>query len=123
AGVEIRLGVAARAINVAGGKVTGVETTAGNISAPLVFDAAYLGAAPLLEPLGVKIPVRAARAQIALFRRPLDYGPRPLAIADFVQGNYMRDHPREIMVVRGMDPLPVRTVPDADNYPEPPDWP
>jgi glycine/D-amino acid oxidase-like deaminating enzyme len=56
AGVEIRLGVAARAINVAGGKVTGVETTTGAISAPMVFNAAYLGAAPLLEPLGVKIP-------------------------------------------------------------------
>jgi sarcosine oxidase subunit beta len=122
AGVEIRLGVAARAINVAGGKVTGVETTTGAISAPMVFNAAYLGAAPLLEPLGVKIPVRAARAQIALFRRPLDYGPRPPAIADFVQGNYMRDHPGEIMFVGGMDPLKEETVPDADNYPETADW-
>ena len=122
AGVEIKLGVAARAIKVAGGKVTGVETTTGAISAPMVFNAAYLGAAPLLEPLGVKIPVRAAHAEIALFRRPLDYGPRPPVIADFVQGNYMRDHPGEIMFVGGMDPLQEETVPDADNYPETADW-
>jgi len=122
AGVEIRLGEAAVAIKVTGGKVSGVETTTEAISAPLVFNAAYLGAAPLLEPLGVKIPVRAARAQIALFRRPLDYGPRPPAIADFVQGNYMRDHPGEIMFVGGMDPLREETVPDADDYPETADW-
>jgi sarcosine oxidase, subunit beta len=116
AGVEIRLGVAACAIKVAGGKATGVERTTGAISAPMVFNAAYLGAAPLLEPLGVKIPVRAARAQIALFRRPLDYGPRPPAIADFVQGNYMRDHPGKIMFVGGME----RPSPMPTTIPRPP---
>ena len=122
AGVELRVGTAARAIRVRSGRVTAVETDSGAIATPLVFNAAYLGAAPLLQPLGVRIPMHAARAQIALFRRPLDYGPRPPALADFVQANYMRDHPGEIMLVGGMDPLQEATVPDPDNYPETADW-
>lgn len=121
-GAEVRVGVAARAIAVAGGRVSGVETEAGPISAPLVFNAANVWAPRLLAPLGVKVPVEPARAQIGLFRRPTDYGPRPPAIADFVQANYMRDHPGELMFVGGMDPLQEVHVPDPDNYPETADW-
>lgn len=122
AGAELRVGVAARAISVAGGRVSGVETDAGRISAPLVFNAANVWAPRLLEPLGVKVPVEPARAQIGLFRRPSDYGPRPPAIADFVQASYMRDHPGDLMFVGGMDPLQEEQVPDPDNYPETADW-
>ncbi|MBI2469554.1 MAG: FAD-binding oxidoreductase [Candidatus Rokubacteria bacterium] len=122
AGVEVRIGAAARAISVAAGRVSGVETDAGPISAPLVFNAANVWAPWLLEPLGVKLPVEPARAQIGLFRRPSGYGPRPPAIADFVQANYMRDHPGELTFVGGMDPLQEEHVPAPDNYPETADW-
>lgn len=121
-GADIRIGVAARAITVASGRVSGVETDRGAISAPLVFNAANVWAPKLLEPLGVKVPVEPARAQIGLFRRPADFGPRPPAIADFVQSNYMRDHPGELMFIGGMDPLQEQHVPDPDNYPETADW-
>ena len=123
AGVELRLGTPAHKIVSAGGRVTGVETGDGTISTSLVFVAAYLGAPQLLKPFGVSLPISPARAQIALFRRPLDYGLRPPAIADFVQGNYMRDHPGEIMFVGGMDPLGEQHVTNPDNYPETADWP
>ena len=121
-GAEIRVGVAATAIRVANGRVSGVETSQGEISAPLVFNAANVWAPKLLEPLGVRMPVEPARAQIGLFRRPTDYGPRPPAIADFVQANYFRDHPGEITFVGGMDPLQEQHVPDPNNYPETADW-
>ena len=121
-GVEIRVGVAATAIRVAGGRVSGVENSRGEISAPLVFNAANVWAPKLLEPLGVSVPVEPARAQIGLFRRPADYGPPPPAIADFVQATYFRDHPGEITFVGGMDPSQEQRVPDPNDYAETADW-
>ncbi|HLZ07787.1 MAG TPA: FAD-binding oxidoreductase, partial [Chloroflexota bacterium] len=122
AGADIRVGVAALAIQTAGGRVIGVETQSGRIAAPLVFNAANVWAPTLLRPLGVSLPIQAARAQIGLFRRPSDYGRRPPAIADFVQANYYRDHPGDITFVGGMDPLQEGHVPDPDDYPETADW-
>jgi sarcosine oxidase, subunit beta len=122
AGADVRVRVAARAIQTAGGRVTGVETQSGSISAPLVFNAANVWAPRLLEPIGVFLPIQPARAQIGLFRRPAGYGPRPPAIADFVQANYYRDHPGDITFVGGMDPLQEQHVPDPDDYPETADW-
>jgi sarcosine oxidase subunit beta len=122
AGVELRIGVAAQAIQVAGGRVSGVATSNGSISTALVFNAANVWAPKLLEPLGVSVPIQPARAQIGLFRRPASYGPRPPAIADFVQANYYRDHPGEITFVGGMDPLQEQHVPDPDDYAETADW-
>ena len=122
AGAKVRVGVAARAISVAGGRVRGVETDTGAISAPFVFNAANVWAPQLLEPLGVKVPVVPARAQIGLFRRPSDYGPRPPGIADFVQANYVRDHAGGLMFVGGMDPLKEERIPDPDSYPETAEW-
>ena len=122
AGADIRVGVAALAIQTEGGRVTGVEAQSGSIAAPLVFNAANVWAPKLLEPLGVSLPIQPVRAQIGLFRRPAGYGPRPPAIADFIQANYYRDHPGNITFVGGMDPLQERHVPDPDNYPETADW-
>src|SRR5215470_8200874 len=70
AGAEVRVGVAARAIRVRGERVAGVETSDGEIDAPLVFNAANVWAPTLLRPLGVDLPIQPARAQIGLFRRP-----------------------------------------------------
>jgi sarcosine oxidase subunit beta len=122
AGADVRVGVAARAIRVVGERVSGVETDDGTIETRLVFNAANVWAPKLLEPLGVRLPIQPARAQIGLFRRPIDYGPRPPAIADFVQANYYRDHPGELTFVGGMDPLQEQHVPDPDDYPETAEW-
>ncbi len=121
-GADVRVGVAARSIVVERGRVRGVESDQGRIEAPLVFNAANVWAPKLLEPLGVRLPIEPARAQIALFRRPTDYGVRPPAIADFVQANYMRDHPGGISFIGGMDPLLEEHVPNPDDYAETADW-
>src|SRR5579859_4562478 len=60
AGADIRVGVAALAIQTAGGRVIGVETQSGRIAAPLVFNAANVWAPTLLRPLGVSLPIQAA---------------------------------------------------------------
>lgn len=121
-GAELRLGVAVTAIRADGGRVHGVETSGGPIESPLVFNAANVWAPRLLEPLGLRLPIEPARAQIGLFRRPADYGPRPPAVADFIQALYFRDHPGEITFVGSMDPSRARAIPDPDDYPETADW-
>lgn len=58
-GADIREGVAARAITVAGGRVAGVSTTAGPIAAPRVVLAAGMHVGELLAPLGLTLPLLA----------------------------------------------------------------
>jgi len=61
AGVEIRLGTAVTAIRVVGrggaGRVTGVETSAGRIDAPVVVNAAGVWAPALAATCGVELPI------------------------------------------------------------------
>lgn len=122
AGAHLRIGTTARGISVKSGRVDGVKTDAGVISSPLVFNAAYVWAPRLLKPLGVRVPITPARAQIGLFRRPGDYGPQPHMVIDLVQGSYMYDHPGDLMLVGRMGPLNGEPVPDLDDYPENADW-
>ena len=122
AGARLRIGVAARAISVKSGRVDGVKTDAGVISSPLVFNAANVWAPRLLKPLGVRVPITPARAHIGLFRRPGDYGPQPPMVVDLVQGNYMYDHPGDLMLVGRMGPLDGEPGLDPDDYPENADW-
>jgi sarcosine oxidase, subunit beta len=121
-GAIVRVGEAVREITVAGGKVSGVRTESDEISSRLVFNAANVWAPRLLEPLGVKLPIEPARAQIGLWRRPTDFGPPTVVVADFVQANYMRDYPSDMLFVGGMDPLLEEHIPNPDDYEETATW-
>ncbi len=57
AGAEIRTGVAATRILTEAGRVTGVETSAGRIAAPVVVNAAGPWAAALAATAGIDLPV------------------------------------------------------------------
>ncbi|MBI3977650.1 MAG: FAD-binding oxidoreductase, partial [Chloroflexi bacterium] len=54
----------------AGGKVTGVRTGKGEISAPVVVNCAGLWANRLLAPLGIDVEIKPKRHQMCFFRRP-----------------------------------------------------
>jgi sarcosine oxidase subunit beta len=69
-GAEIRLQTEVAAVRTAGGRVVGVETTGGPISAPAVVIAGGAWAVPLLVSLGVDVPLQPIRVQVAVFRRP-----------------------------------------------------
>ncbi|MBI3978437.1 MAG: FAD-binding oxidoreductase [Chloroflexi bacterium] len=76
----------------AGGKVTGVRTAKGDVSAPVVVNCAGLWANRLLAPLGIDIAIQPRRHQMCFFRRPPELGVHP-AISDGPNGTYMRpDH-------------------------------
>ncbi len=65
-GVEIRSGTTVRGLDVARGRVTAVDTTAGRIAAGVVVNAAGAWAAALAPP-GRVLPVRPVRGQMVAF--------------------------------------------------------
>ena len=62
-GIEIRLGVRAEAIEVDGGAVVGVRTTAGRLAADVVINAADAAARGLALTAGVEVPTRIVRRE------------------------------------------------------------
>ncbi|HEX5589954.1 MAG TPA: FAD-dependent oxidoreductase [Candidatus Limnocylindrales bacterium] len=80
-GVEIRLGTTVTAVRHEAGRVTGVETTAGDIATDRVIIAPGGWAHGLLRPLGFDLPMIPATSRIAIFRWPHDRDRRhPVAI-------------------------------------------
>jgi sarcosine oxidase subunit beta len=69
-GAEIRLHTEVTAIETAAGRVSGVATNGGPISAPTVVVAGGAWAIPLLRSAGIDVALQPIRVQVALFRRP-----------------------------------------------------
>ncbi len=89
-GADIRQGVEVRALLADKGKITGVETNEGAYECARLVLATGAWAAQLPRTVKVEVPVRAGRAQVALFRRPAGSGRRGIVFADDVQGLYLR---------------------------------
>ncbi|HET9017769.1 MAG TPA: FAD-dependent oxidoreductase, partial [Thermomicrobiaceae bacterium] len=69
-GARVFEGRAATGLLVEGGRVTGVETDAGPITAGAVACAAGAWSLPLLAAIGVSVPIEAQRVQVAVLARP-----------------------------------------------------
>ena len=89
-GVKIYEGTEVQQILQSRGKIIGVRTSAGDISAPIVINAAGPYAAQVGEMAGVEVPVKPFRRQI-FFTAPFPWitDPIPLVI-DFHRGWYFR---------------------------------
>ena len=87
---DIHLGVEVRALVVEGGKIAGVETNEGRYECGTVILATGPWAARLAQAAGVRLPVEACRTQVALCRRPPDFGRRGTVYGDFAQGIYFK---------------------------------
>lgn len=115
-GATIKIGVAVTKITHQGGKVTGVETTDGAFSAGKIIVAAGPWSPALLTKLGIEIPITAARAQIALFRRPPEFTTHGVW-ADFITQIYLRPETGGDMLVGSIDPSEIKdVVKDPDNF-------
>ncbi|MCC7045462.1 MAG: FAD-binding oxidoreductase [Alphaproteobacteria bacterium] len=68
-GADIRIGVRANGIVVRGGRIEGVSTDRGRISAPAVLNAAGVRAPELMAPLGIDVPITPAKHQILVTAR------------------------------------------------------
>lgn len=90
AGVDVRIGVEANAIQTSKGRVLGVESSTGSVSAPVVVVAANYRTKDLLRPLGVDLPLTPVRHTIAVIERTPGFGPLPPIVADRILGAYHR---------------------------------
>ncbi len=70
-GLSFMSGVKVKAIETRSGRVTGVDTSLGRIDAPIVIAATNAWARDLLSPIGVDVPIRRMRLDMAILRQGL----------------------------------------------------
>jgi sarcosine oxidase, subunit beta len=113
-GATVAQYVTVEAISMAGDKVTGVRTDAGEIHAPAVVVCAGLWAGRLLGPFDIDVPVAPTRHQMCFFRRPPDFSTHP-AILDRPHATYMRPETGNL-TIHGL--FAYEEVVDPDHYNE-----
>jgi glycine/D-amino acid oxidase-like deaminating enzyme len=113
---DVREGVPVTGIRLDGSRIAGITTLAGMISTRTVVLATGPWAARLSETVGAPLPVRPCRTQVALFRRPCEFGPPRPAYGDFRQQIYFKPTHGEMLHVGNIDPREQRSPVDPDDY-------
>ena len=83
-GAHVKAGTPVTGIEVTGGRVRAVVTPEGRVETPIAVVAAGPWSRPLLERVGVEVPLRTVRHQVVMLRRPDDDVPDHPIIADVV---------------------------------------
>src|SRR3989442_1620975 len=89
-GATIQTRCEAVRVVVEGGRVTGVETTAGRVATRAVVIAAGAWAPSLLAPLGLDYGLSPFRIQVAIFRWPAGFAQRHPAVIDATRMSWFR---------------------------------
>jgi sarcosine oxidase, subunit beta len=107
------------AISASAGRATGVETSAGPISAGAVICAAGPWTVGLLRPLGVDLPVWPERAQIAFVERPPALAEGHRTIIDVAAPDLLYTRPAiDGTTLAGLHSRPRPRLADPDHYDE-----
>jgi sarcosine oxidase, subunit beta len=93
-GATIETGVEALRVLTDGGRVTGVETSAGRIATPSVVIAPGAWASTLLAPLGLDYGLVPHRIQVSIFRWPAGFSQRHPAVIDAIHKAWWRPEGR-----------------------------
>lgn len=115
-GVEFRLETRAERIVTEGGRVTGVETSAGPIATATVVVAAGGWANKLFAPLGIDLGLVPIEAQVVVFRWAAERSPRHLTYIDSINQSWMRPIDGNCTLIGSEGG--VKLSPDPDAYPE-----
>jgi sarcosine oxidase subunit beta len=115
---DLRLGVEVRQIVTQGSKIVGVETNEGRYNCGALVLATGPWAAGLGKDIGLKLPVQACRTQVALYRRPPDFGRRSSVYADFVQGVYFKPTHGEMIHAGSLAGEEINEPVSPDDYNE-----
>lgn len=115
-GVEFKLETRAERIVTAGGRVTGVETSAGPIATATVVVAAGGWANKLFAPLGIDLGLVPIEAQVVVFRWAAERSPRHLTYIDNINQSWMRPIDGNCTLIGSEGG--VKLSPDPDAYPE-----
>jgi glycine/D-amino acid oxidase-like deaminating enzyme len=117
-GADIRQGVEVKALLTEGDQVIGVETNEGRYSSRCVILATGPWAAQLALANGLHLPVQSCRTQVALFRRPADFGRRGAVYCDFVQGIYFKPTHGDMIHAGTLVGEELKDPVDPDHYNE-----
>jgi sarcosine oxidase subunit beta len=117
-GADLRQGVEVRAIHSEGGRVAGVDTNEGRYECRTLILATGPWAAELARERGWRLPVQACRTQVALFRRPPDFGRAGPVYGDFVQGIYYKPTHGDLFHAGSLAGEELRDPVDPDRYNE-----
>ncbi|HEY62803.1 MAG TPA: FAD-binding oxidoreductase [Anaerolineae bacterium] len=100
-------------IQVKSGKVTGVATTRGNFSAPIIVNTAGAWAAGVAKMAGVEIPVDTWRHDVIFIKHPLGMGPSHPTVIDNPCSMYFRPETGGLTLVGLEDNNPIGEDPDG----------
>jgi sarcosine oxidase subunit beta len=102
-------------VQAAGGKVTGVQTTRGDFSAPVVVNAAGAWAGRINQMAGLELPYDTWRHDTLFVKRPPEIGPSHPAVIDFSREMYLRSEQGGLTLVGLEDGNPLGESPDGDT--------
>jgi sarcosine oxidase subunit beta len=117
-GADVRLGVEVKGVVTEGERVTGVDTNEGRYSSRCVVLATGPWAAQIALAGGLRLPVQPCRTQVALFRRPADFGRRGAVYCDFVQGLYFKPTHGDMIHAGSLAGEELQEPVDPDHYNE-----
>lgn len=118
AGARIQEGTAVVGLLREADRVRGVRTSAGDIVAPVVLNAAGLWSAGVAAMAGVDLPIHVCRHKISIVSWPeAERRPHPM-VYDFVTNIYTRPELGEHILVGGLDAEESRDAVDPDSYKE-----
>ncbi|RMF88888.1 MAG: FAD-binding oxidoreductase [Nitrospinota bacterium] len=115
-GATILQGTLVTDILLQGGKVRGVRTSRGDISAPTVVLATGVWSPKLGEKIGVEFPIVSCRSKVLAVKRPPEFTPAPKVFVDFVHQMYYRPETGELSLVGSIDPREAEDRIDPDAY-------
>lgn len=116
-GAIIREGVAVTHILTSEGRVTGVQTTEGDVQASVVVLAANVWSRSLAQDIGISLPITSTRHPMIALRRPNDYGGREGLHAvglDLIRNIYLRPDLGGMTLVGSTENVLIPS--DPDNY-------
>jgi sarcosine oxidase subunit beta len=117
-GAGILEGIEVQSILKENGHITGVETNRGRIACKTMILATGPWAARLAGGVGSPLPVQACRTQVALFRRPTDFGKHGPVYGDFVHGIYFKPTHGDMIHAGSLAGEEVNNPVDPDSYNE-----
>jgi sarcosine oxidase, subunit beta len=101
-------------VQVAGGKVKGLQTTQGDFAAPVVVNAAGPWAGKIIQLAGLDIPCDTWRHDVMVIKRPPEIGPTHPTVIDFPGEMYFRPEQGGLTLVGLEDGNPLGESPDGD---------
>ncbi|MFN2138091.1 MAG: NAD(P)/FAD-dependent oxidoreductase [Candidatus Promineifilaceae bacterium] len=116
AGATIHQETAVTGITFSSGRVAGVTTAKGELSAPVVLNCTGAWAAQVARMTNHELPINPCRVQVAFFKRPAGEEASHPVVADFINATYFRSETGQLTLVGLIDPSEAAAVVNPDQY-------